>query len=315
MSKLSPWSKRSAAIGSIAFLCAALFVACSDDDSSFATRPSDWSSSSVCDDCDDGSSSSAKSSSSSVKSSSSAKSSSSSVELSSSSRIGCKTETEDNCEYGELVDDRDGQTYKTVKIGDQWWMAENLNYAFTDVPYSFREITSDSTSWCYDNDSDNCTKYGRFYTWAIAMDSVGIWSGNGKDCGSDKICSPTYPVRGICPEGWHLPDNGEWDVLFTVVGGGSKEEGKVLKSTSGWDDYYTHIGNGTDVFGFSALPTGGRSCYGGKFNNESFYAIFWSSTEYDSDYGNAVSMAYAFDYAVLSKEEKPAGISVRCIQN
>ena len=302
-------------------VCAAMFVACGDDDSDFMTRPSDGSSSSVCGDCDDGSSSSVTpkssdsetsvSSSSTKSSSSSAKSSSNSVTLA----TPCKTDSTDTCEYGELVDDRDGQTYKTVKIGDQWWMAENLNYAFTDVPYSFREITSDSTSWCYDNDSDNCTKYGRFYTWAIAMDSVGIWSGNGKDCGSDKICSPTYPVRGICPEGWHLPDNGEWDVLFTVVGGGSKEEGKVLKSTSGWDDYYTHIGNGTDVFGFSALPTGGRSCYGGKFNNESFYAIFWSSTEYDSDYGNAVSMAYSFDYAVLSKEEKPAGISVRCLQD
>ena len=284
----------------LALFLAFFFVACSDDDSSFATRPSDRSSSSVCEDCDDESSSSVKSSSSSAKSSS--------------SRIGCKTETEDNCEYGELVDGRDGQTYKTVKIGDQWWMAENLNYAFTDVPYSFREITSDSTSWCYDNDSDNCTKYGRFYTWAIAMDSVGIWSGNGKDCGSDKICSPTYPVRGVCPSGWHLPDSTEWQILFNAVGGKSTA-GTVLKSTSGWDDYYTHIGNGTDVFGFFFFFSGGRSCYGGKFNNESHYAIFWSSTEYDSDYGNVVSMAYAFDYAVLSKEEKPAGISVRCIQD
>ena len=83
--------------------CAAMLVACGDDDSDFSTRPSDGSSSSVCKDCDD------------VSSSSSVMSSSSSVTLA----TPCKTETEDNCEYGSLTDDRDGQTYKTVKIGDQ----------------------------------------------------------------------------------------------------------------------------------------------------------------------------------------------------
>ena len=145
-------------------VCAAMFVACGDDDSSFATRPSDGSSSSVCEDCDDGSSSSKKqgeggseaamTSSSSTKSSSSAKSSSSSAESSSSeyTRLPCDVETDENC----FKDARDGQTYKTVKIGDQVWMAENLNY----------EVDS---SFCYNDSAEYCEKYGRLYRWAAAV--------------------------------------------------------------------------------------------------------------------------------------------------
>ena len=134
-----------------------------------------------------------------------------------------------------MLDDRDGQTYKTVKIGDQWWMAENLNYK-TD------------NSFCYKDKSANCTKYGRHYAWAAAMDSVGTWSTNGKGCGYRMTCSPTYPVRGVCPEGWHLPDTTEWNTLFTAVGG-SSIAGTKLKFMSGW----YNSGNGTDDFGFSSL--------------------------------------------------------------
>ena len=133
------------------------------------TPPAGDSSSSVCEDCDDGSSSSVtpKSNDSETSvSSSSTKSSSSSAESSSSSQIGCKTETEDNCEYGELKDDRDSQTYKTVKIGKQWWMAENLNYEGGD-------------SYCYNDSAEYCEEYGRLYTWVSARDA--------------------------CPTGWHLP--------------------------------------------------------------------------------------------------------------
>ncbi len=147
--------------------CAAMLVACGDDGSDFSTRPSDGSSSSR------------------AKSSSSGKSSD--------SVVGCKTETEDNCEYGELADDRDGQIYKTVKIGDQWWMAENLNYE-TD------------SSFCYKDSAEFCEKYGRLYTWDAVVD--------------------------VCPDGWHLPSKVEWETLFDAVGGRATA-GKMLKSTSG----------------------------------------------------------------------------------
>ena len=105
------------------------------------------------------------------KSSSSAKSSSS-VTPKSSGATGeaspCSELPGGDCNYGTLTDTRDGQTYKTVTIGDQVWMAENLNYAYTGVPYNYSGNTSDSTSWCYKNEPENCAKYGRLYTWAFA---------------------------------------------------------------------------------------------------------------------------------------------------
>lgn len=328
---------------------AAVLVACGDDDSSFATRPS-GDSSSACEDCDDLNSSSAKSSSSkdvtskssdsetSVFSSSSAKSSSSekktgsssstksssssSVDSSSSSAKSsssvvyvepCRTDSVDTCEYGTLTDERDGQTYKTVKIGTQTWMAENLSYAYTGVPYKYTykdsSYTSDSTSWCYRDSVEYCTKYGRLYTWAAAMDSVGTWSTNGKGCGYDKTCTPTYPVRGVCPEGWRLPTKAEFETLFTAVGG-SSTAAKMLKSTSGWN----RSGNGTDAYAFSALPAG-LKYYDGDSYNEGLSAYFWSSSERSSIIAYGMYLDYSYDSADLSTHSKFNGYSVRCVQD
>ena len=258
------------------------------------------------------SSNSTKSSSSVVPSSSSV-ASSSSVQSSSSIVVAmpCKTDEEDNCEYGILKDSRDGQEYRTVKIGDQVWMAENLNYAYTDVPFDNRGYTSDSTSWCLDNDPANCAKYGRFYTWTAAMDSVGEWSTNGKGCGYGKTCSvasagSTTLVRGICPEGWHLPREAECKVLFTATVEGSSMAG--LKSATGWSS----SGNGTDTFGFSALPAGWS--YHGGYSREGDNAYFWSSTEYKSN--NAYGMGLSYDiYYVNVELSKDYGFSVRCVKD
>lgn len=74
--------------------------------------------------------------------------------------------------YGEIVDSRDGQVYKTVAIDTQTWMAENLNYAYKGVKFNYEGYISDSTSWCYDNKVTNCDKYGRLYTWSAVMDSA-----------------------------------------------------------------------------------------------------------------------------------------------
>lgn len=116
---------------------------------------------------------------------------------------------------GTLIDKRDGKKYKTVKIGDQTWMAENLNYK------------ADS-SFCYNNKESNCAKYGRLYTWNAAV-------GKSEDaCGFGHTCSlPSGNIQGICPDGWHLPSNGEFEALIEAAGS-KYVAGMKLKSTSDW---------------------------------------------------------------------------------
>ena len=268
----------------------------------------------------DSGSTKSQSSSSAVKASSSSKegkSSSSDEKNSSSSSVvptvsvvsPCKTETEDNCEYGTLTDDRDGQTYKTVKIGEQWWMAENLNYRYVQQTYNGGE--GDSSSYCYDNDPANCEKYGRLYLWSAAMDSAGIISDNtANGCGYGEICNlDNVKVRGVCPEGWHLPDSTEWNTLFTTVGG-QATAGTMLKSTEGW---YSK-GNGSDAYSFSALPAGNRDVDGG-YNLVGGNALFWSSTEGNSSLAYFMILYYCDDDAGLFNINKGNGFSVRCLKD
>jgi len=121
-----------------------------------------------------------------------------------------------NAQGGSFTDKRDGKTYRTVKIGKQTWMAENLNY-------------KTGKSVCYDNKESNCQKYGRLYDWKTAMKA--------------------------CPAGWHLPsDEEEWEALTDFVGG-EETAGTKLKSKTGWstDKGYKAA---TDDYGFSALPGG-----------------------------------------------------------
>ena len=286
-----PGRSRRRLIGSIAFLCAAMFVACGDDDGDFATRPSDDSSSSVCDDCDDESSSSGKEIATNSSSSRNDKSSNSSEYA----RLSCDVETDENC----FEDTRDGQTYKIVKIGDQVWMAENLNFE-TD------------NSFCYNDSAEYCEKYGRLYTWAAAMDSAGTWSTNGKGCGYGKKCNVDSTdsatlVRGVCPEGWHLPSHTEWYILFLAVH--ASFAGTELKSTSGWNDN----GDGTDDFGFSALPAG--LMHDVRYYYQGDYAYFWSSTEGGSNYAYDMYLFSDYNNAYLGDDYKDHGFSVRCLKD
>ena len=227
-------------------------------------------------------------------------SSSSSVTLA----VPCKTETEDNCEYGTLTDERDGQTYKTVKIGDQVWMAENLNYSDSAKTASLK-----GKSWCYDNDSDNCVKYGRLYTWAAAIDSVKFFTEKSLDCGYGKTCALPDTVHGICPSGWRLPRMLDWEVLFAAVGG-EEIAGKILKTQTGWNSN----GNGVDAVGFSGWPAGDGNGRGSSdFKGAGTY--FWSSTESGVYGAYFISLYYSIESAFLNHNDKDYAYSVRCVKD
>ncbi|SHK67812.1 major paralogous domain-containing protein [Fibrobacter sp. UWEL] len=205
--------------------------------------------------------------------------------------------------YGTLKDSRDNQTYKTVTIGSQTWMAENLNYNYNE---------GSAKSYCYDDKTSNCDKYGRLYLWSAAMDSAAVFSTAGKGCGYGKTCASTGSatlVRGVCPEGWHLPNDDELNALFIAVGGASIA-GTKLKSSSGWNS----SGNGTDSFGFAVLPAGYRGHYG-YFFDEGDDAHFWSSAEIDGVNAYRWTFIYYYELVNIFGNLKYDGFSVRCVKD
>ena len=210
-----------------------------------------------------------------------------------------------NITYGTMTDSRDKKVYKTVKIGAQTWMAENLNYVDSSMTPSLL-----NRSWCYNNDSANCAVAGRLYTWAAAIDSVALYDGgNGVDCGCRKTCTLPDTVYGICPPGWHLPTQAEWDTLLTAVGG-SSTAGTKLKSQTGW---YSN-GNGTDTYGFSGLPVGIRY-YNGDFYDANGYTGFWSATQHSSYAAYYMYLDFGVYLADLYDDGKNFGFSVRCLKD
>ena len=191
-----------------------------------------------------------------------------------------------------MVDSRDWQLYRVVTIGEQTWMAQNLNYE-TEVG-----------SYCYNDSAVYCQKYGRLYTWATAVGK------SEEECGIRKNCNlDTGYVRGVCPDGWHLPDTTEWKALFDAVGG-IETAGTMLKSTEGWKNN----GNGSDPYSFSALPAGFRDG-NGDFNYEGDNVHFWSSPEYGSYGAEVIYLGYGPADAFLGYNNKYYGYSVRCLRD
>jgi len=214
-------------------------------------------------------------------------------------------------DYGSMTDPRDGQIYKIVKIGNQVWMAENLNYADSVKTPSLLEH-----SWCYNDKAEYCAVTGRLYNWAAAIDSVKLATDadNPQDCGFGHRFRCTLPdtVYGICPPGWHLPTKTEWETLFTEVGGQSTA-GKVFKSQKGW----YNKGIGTDAYGFSALPAGDWF-FLRKFDSCVLSTNFWSATQDDGDCDDCaynMHLSYDNENAGLFVSSPHFGFSVRCLKN
>ena len=210
-----------------------------------------------------------------------------------------------------ITDSRDGQTYKIVKIGNQTWMAQDLNY-------------ETANSYCFNNSADNCAKYGRLYTWAAAIDSVGAFSTNGAGCGYGIKCNAKPPIRGICPEGWHLPTAKEWEVLLTTIGGKRKGRTKdngwqytdspKLLSKTGWYKNSRAGVTGTDDYGFSATPSGMRTM-GGIFTDILLYAHYWCADEKNIYEGYETFLSFGDLAGLYEDARKYTAFSVRCLKD
>lgn len=202
-----------------------------------------------------------------------------------------------------LVDARDGQVYKIVKIGNQTWMAQNLNYAYLQPTDLW-----DSSSFCYKNEPDSCKKYGRLYTWAAALDSAGLFSEDAKGCGFGAVCLPPRNVQGVCPEGWRIPNYDEWNTLIYYVGGFNVAGGRLKVVEE----------DGTDDYGFSVRLAGRHIEFDQSENSYSFLGrevTFHTTTEADSAMADGFSFLNTGDYVGEGVfYSKYVAYPVRCIK-
>ncbi len=214
---------------------------------------------------------------------------------------------------------------KTVEIGSQIWMADNLNVSYfkngdpipqvqTNEEWSTMEKNK-QPAWCYNNnDPANGVKFGKLYNWYAVNDP-----------------------RGLAPEGWHIPSNDEWVSLFKYLGlydtRTTEEEDQnrrmvssKMKSNSGWEDYYDPSvgkkisGNGNNDSGFSGQPAGYRTPFkvnnfDNSFRNIGYCGCWWSSTSENSNEARYRSLDYKFGYDRYTIQSKGYGFSVRCIKD
>ncbi|MEZ5196380.1 MAG: fibrobacter succinogenes major paralogous domain-containing protein [Bacteroidales bacterium] len=177
-----------------------------------------------------------------------------------------------------MTDSRDGQEYEIVKIGNQVWMAENLNYR------------TSNGSYCYDNKLFNCDKYGRLYKWEVALKA--------------------------CPRGWQLPSKNDWEELIDYVWG-SRGDGFALKSEEGWknngdgaDQYgFSALPAGR----YARFFLGEKSPLSFDFVGE--YTDWWTGSEYNSGNSWVYSMTYDLDDVFNYFLNKDHAYSVRCVKD
>ena len=170
-----------------------------------------------------------------------------------------------------FTDGRDGKLYHFVKIGTTIWMSENLNF-------------KTKRSYCYGDLQQNCTTYGRLYTWDAAMKA--------------------------CPAGWHLPSQDEWSQLVNALGGSDNAGAKMKMVSSKWRNQQSTDNNSS---GFSILPAGRIANYD-NYNGLGYYAFIWTSTEY-IDNAWYVSFSCNDSRIIFGANEKISGFSCRCVKD
>lgn len=207
---------------------------------------------------------------------------------------------------GTLYDDRDGKTYKTVKIGEQEWMAENLNFNYK------KGNVGSSRSYCYNKKDENCDKFGRLYPWTVAIDSAYLDSAYNMKCGFYGVnCSIPERWRGVCPENWHLPTKSEWMNLISYVGN-TDNAGKKLKSSKEWNESSNDT-RGTDDVCFSALPAGYMSSY--EYYHLGDYTNFWSADYFDEKKAYKIGLSNNVINISVRTQSTYDAFSVRCIKD
>jgi uncharacterized protein (TIGR02145 family) len=196
------------------------------------------------------------------------------------------------------VTDADGNVYDTVQIGTQVWLSQNLQTTHYNDGSLIPTVT-DNSAWStltngatcyYNNDAANAATYGMLYNWYAVVDPV-----------------------GICPPGWHIPSNAEWDVLTNYLGGGNVAGGAMKAISALWGT--TNMG-ATNSSGLACLPAGTRYNVDGAFYSLGIYGGFWSSTASNENmaYDRLLSASSAGVY-LYSYSAKNCGLSIRCVKD
>jgi uncharacterized protein (TIGR02145 family) len=210
--------------------------------------------------------------------------------------------------FSTKIDDVDGNSYNTVPIGTQIWMAENLKTTMFNnssvIPLVTASTGADSwtvintPAYCwYDNDVANKVLYGALYNW------FAVNAGN------------------LCPTGWHVPSNGEFGILESYLGMPADQiiqwgwrgtdQGAQMKNTTGWEPGL----NGTNTTGLSALPAGYRYGIDGSFQALGYWFYWWSSTEVDAGTAYYRRLDGGYNGVYLGGVNKRGGKHVRCLKN
>lgn len=196
------------------------------------------------------------------------------------------------------------KTYNAVQIGAQCWFKENLNIGIMVDSLQHQINNSTIEKYCYNNDTANCRMYGGLYQWNEAMQY-----------------SSAERAQGICPTGWHIPSNGEFQTLQTTVndlGGALKEVEQGMEK-----------GIATNTSGFSAILSGYRTWNGmfdnayfdkdyfdnGYTTNIGFNTSFWSSTEHGATGASNLLLYYKENSIALYFSSKESGFSIRCLKD
>lgn len=204
----------------------------------------------------------------------------------------CSVKNAEVFKYETFTDSRDGETYRSVQIGNQIWMVDNLRFKAKG-------------SFAPDNDEANVKTFGRLYTWTTALNIPAEFAEQApaKDIAMyNRIRGKSY--QGIAPEGWHIPSRKEWEQLLSNLE--TKSDGSELRSACFWQK------PGKDTLGFFALPAGYR------FDNGTFChfgrrARFWSKDEYGK--ANAFRLSITDNSVDIEGVYRSDAISIRCVKN